>query len=136
MRGTIDVGDEPRFATFAFGSLWVSNYLGSSVSRIDPGSDQVVATIDTDLAPDGLLPVDGAMWVASDIGPRLTRIDPATDAVTGTYLVSDQGGINANQLFALAGGDLWFPLLDSAEVVRVAIGARTSVNSSRTWAAS
>ena len=30
MRDTIDVGEEPRFATFAFGSVWVSNYLEST----------------------------------------------------------------------------------------------------------
>jgi len=53
--------------------------------------------------------------------PELTRIDPATDAVTGTYLVSVQGRITANQLLAFADGDLWFPLFDSAELVRVAI---------------
>jgi hypothetical protein len=61
--------------------------------------------------------------VASDAGPELTRIDPGTNAVTASYLVSDQGGINANQLFAFADGDLWFPLFDSAELLRVALPA-------------
>jgi streptogramin lyase len=105
------------------GTIWVSNTDVDTVQRIDPDNDEVVATIDTDLAPDGLVEVDGAVWVASEIGPQLSRIDPATDTVTDTFFVSDQGAINANQIVALADGDLWLPLFDSAEVVRVAVPA-------------
>ncbi len=166
MVGTTRVGDEPRFATFAFGSVWVSNYGGSSVSRIDPATakvvatvtvdfggqiltsfdgsiwvsstdydevqridpttDEVVATIDTDPHPDGMLASDGALWVASDLGPVLTRLDPAHNRITGTFPVAEQGTINANQLLALADGDLWLPLFESAQVVRIAVPTGSS----------
>jgi hypothetical protein len=41
--------------------------------------------------------------------------------VTGTWTVSDQGAINANQLFVEADGAFWFPSLDLAEVLKVPI---------------
>ena len=63
------------------------------------------------------------MWVASEIGPQLTRIDPATTRSRTRSSCRDQGAINANQLLALADGDLWLPLFDPAEVVRVAVPA-------------
>ena len=47
----------------------------------------------------------------------------ATDTVTDTFFVSDQGAINANQIVALADGDLWLPLFDPSDVVRVAVPA-------------
>ncbi len=62
-----------------------------------------------------------SLWVATDLGPILQRLDPATGEITGTWVVSDQGAINANQLFVEAGGAFWFPLLDGGEVVKVTI---------------
>jgi len=162
MVDTVKVEDEPRFATSAFGSVWVSNYLGSSVSRIDPASGKVTATIDVDLGgqvmaeldgslwissidyntltridpktekvekvfndvgdyPDGLLASQDALWIASDLGPELRRFDPATGEVSGTWIIGEQGTINANQLLAEADGSFWLPLLESGEVARVAI---------------
>jgi hypothetical protein len=61
------------------------------------------------------------VWIATDLGPILQRLDPATGEITGTWVVSDQGAINANQLLVESGGAFWFPLLDGAEVVKVAI---------------
>jgi YVTN family beta-propeller protein len=103
------------------GSIWVSSTDFNTVQRIDPSSNEVLVTIDTEIHPDGLLGVDGAMWVATDLGPLLMRIDPASNEVTESVEVAQQGTINANQLFVVADGDLWFPLLESAEVVRLAL---------------
>ena len=151
----------PGSSTVAFGSAWVSNYLDSTLSRIDLGTGEVVAeiatefgpqvmveagdglwvsSVDTDTVqridpatnepdppittealPDGLLAHAGALWVATDLGPILQRVDPAAGEITGTWVVSDQGAINANQLVVEAGGAFWFPLLDSAEVVKVSV---------------
>jgi hypothetical protein len=41
--------------------------------------------------------------------------------ITGTWVVSDQGAINANQLVVETGGAFWFPLLDGGEVLKVTI---------------
>jgi streptogramin lyase len=157
----VKVEDEPRFATSAFGSVWVSNYLGSSVSRIDPSSGKVTATIDVDLGGQVMAELDGSLWISSIDYNTLTRIDPktekvekvfndvgdyrtgcwrarvrcgspptwvgaaalrpATGEVTGTWIIGEQGTINANQLLAEADGSFWLPLLESSEVARVAI---------------
>ena len=71
--------------------------------------------------PDGLLAHGDALWVATDLGPILQRVDPAAGEITGTWVVSNQGAINANQLLVEADGAFWFPLLDSGEVLKVAI---------------
>jgi streptogramin lyase len=73
------------------------------------------------VSPDGIVPLAGSLWIATDYGPLLQRVDPATSTVIGTFVVSDQGSINANQLVAAVEGDLWFPLLDAGTVLRVAI---------------
>ena len=67
MVDTVKVEDEPRFATAAFGSVWVSNYLGSSVSRVDPASGKVTATIDVDLGGQ-VMP----RWTVRSGSPRST----------------------------------------------------------------
>ena len=59
--------------------------------------------------------------MATDLGPILQRVDPATGEITGTWVVSDQGAINANQLVVEAEGAFWFPLLDAGEVIAVEI---------------
>jgi streptogramin lyase len=98
----------------------VTNLDGNTVTEIDPASNRVVGSVDTEVSPDGIAPLAGSLWIATDYGPLLQRVDPAAGTVTGTFVVSDQGSINANQLVAAAEGDLWFPLLDAGTVVRVA----------------
>ena len=57
----------------------------------------------------------------SDLGPILQQVDPASGEVTGAWTVSTKGAINANQLFVEADGAFWFPLLDAAELLKVAV---------------
>ena len=103
--------------------LWVSSVDSDAVQRIDPATNEPDPPITTEALPDGLLVHDGSLWVATDLGPILQRLDPATGEITGTWVVSDQGAINANQLVVEAGGAFWFPLLDGGEVVKVEIPA-------------
>ena len=103
----------------AAGALWVSSVDSDAVQRIDPATNEPGQAITTEALPDGLLEHDGSLWVATDLGPILQRVDPATGEITGTWEVSDQGAINANQLVVEAGGAFWFPLLDGGEVLKV-----------------
>jgi DNA-binding beta-propeller fold protein YncE len=105
------------------GTIWVSSTDFNTVQRIDPATNEVIVTIDTESHPDGMLGVDGTMWVATDLGPLLFSIDPATNEPTEGVDVALQGTIGANQLFVAVDGDLWFPLLESSEVLRIAIPA-------------
>ena len=50
-------------------------------------------------------------------------MDPASAEITGTWVVSDQGAINANQLVVEAEGAFWFPLLEAGEVIAVDVPA-------------
>jgi streptogramin lyase len=101
--------------------LWVSSVDSDAVQRVDPATNESDPPLATEALPDGLLAHAGALWVATDLGPILQRVDPATGEITGTWVVSDQGAINANQLVVEAGGAFWFPLLDEGEVVKVEI---------------
>ena len=76
----------PLPVVYAFGSVWVRNEFHEgtgSVQRIDPATNQVVATIPiTPVAGrdglDGMAVLDGGLWVA---GLELQEIDPATNRV-------------------------------------------------------
>ena len=46
------------------GSIWVSNTAARTVSRIDPSTNKVVATIKIGNAPAGIAEEAGLLWVA------------------------------------------------------------------------
>jgi virginiamycin B lyase len=75
------------------GAVWVANGLDGTVSRIDPGTDTVVA---------------------SEVRGTVTRLDPHTNAVARTV---DVGSATAGA--AVAGDALWVTSLGR----RAAIGA-------------
>lgn len=55
------------------------NLQGDSVSRIDPVTNHVTATIATQAEPACSTAAGGAVWVTNFDGDSLTRIDPATN---------------------------------------------------------
>ena len=81
------VGSGPTAVIFAFGSAWVANGLDSTVSRIDPATDSVDATIAVGDGPDALTVAGGSLWVANRLSSTLSRIDPASDSVSATLPV-------------------------------------------------
>jgi virginiamycin B lyase len=80
------------------GAVWTSNIAGGSVSRIDPSTNAIVATIPvwptntgcfgdastTCSAPTGIAITPGAVWVALHHEWKVARIDPATNKVVAT----------------------------------------------------
>ena len=103
----------------AGGLLWVSCTDVDHVQAIDPATNEVVATVETSVTPDGLAFDGTTLWVATEIGPELTGIDPSTQEVVATATVSDHGLINANQVMVFEDGSLWLPILDDGVVLRV-----------------
>jgi streptogramin lyase len=97
------------------GSVWVSGF--GRMTRLDPNTDHVTATVDTPGTEDysqiavGL----GAVWVTAD-GGKLHRIDPTTNRLVATILVG--GPI---QGVAAAGGAIWVtrPTEGVGELIRV-----------------
>ena len=90
------------------------------VQAIDPSTNEVVATVETPVTPDGLAFDGSTLWVATEIGPELAGIDPSTKEIVATATVSDHGLINANQVMVFEDGSLWLPILDDGVVLRVA----------------
>jgi DNA-binding beta-propeller fold protein YncE len=80
----VAVPGNPQRLAFGFGAVWVTNSNGT-VSRIDPASDQVVATIPLPRPghrPEAVATGAGMVWVAAGAG-MIWRIDPARNQVVG-----------------------------------------------------
>lgn len=79
---SVPIGALPDFVDSAFGSLWVTNHHSSFVSRVDPVSGRVVASVSTGLLPIGDASVTdgaGSLWVADWDAMTLRRINPLTN---------------------------------------------------------
>jgi YVTN family beta-propeller protein len=79
----IKVGQEPLFLVAGGGSIWVGSHDSKTISRIDPRSNQVVATINTGFEVHGLTYAEGTLWVANYHGHSVVRVDPSSNQVTG-----------------------------------------------------
>src|SRR4029453_14734690 len=82
----IAVGKSPRFIAAGGGAVWTLNQGDGSVSRIDPKTNKVVATIDVGVpGPGGEIAVgEGSVWVTAFEFP-LSRIDPSTNTVVQQF---------------------------------------------------
>jgi virginiamycin B lyase len=70
--------------TTGAGADWVPNHASGSVSRIDPATNKVVATVRDVGTPAGIGFTAGAVWVVDDFHTQVSRIDPATNKVTAS----------------------------------------------------
>jgi YVTN family beta-propeller protein len=65
------------------GGVWLTNADAGSVTRIDPTTGHVVATVQVGNEPERVLAGAGSVWVQTKLGlPALYRIDPTTDRIT------------------------------------------------------
>jgi virginiamycin B lyase len=62
----------------------VTSLLNDTVTRIDPATDRVVATIPVPRGAYSVAAADGAVWVTGAIDRAVARIDPATNRVAAT----------------------------------------------------
>jgi len=86
-----------------FGSVWVANGPAGTIIRIDPASNQVVATIHAGRPVCCLAFGDGAVWAASLATDAVVRIDPAANSVVDAF---PSGGL-APEGIAFADGFVW-----------------------------
>jgi hypothetical protein len=97
----------PIFSAFqvstGFDSVWVSDRANKQVHRVDPGTGEVVATIDVGAIPVRLQPADGRMVVRT--ADDYQFIDPALNTVVAT-LPKTEVGPAANRAWAVDGA-LW-----------------------------
>ena len=79
----IRIGHGSYDVLFAEGSVWVTNNTDDTVSRVDPATNRVVATIPLAGGPAGLAFAAGTVWVGTNgVDDDVVRIDPATNATT------------------------------------------------------
>src|SRR5437762_1723473 len=118
---TIPVGTRPFYMAATADAVWVANSGSGTVSRIDPRSNTVVATIPVGSLTDTLfgsptaVATDGsAVWVAKSAERALARIDPASNRLTTTIPLAVEP-----YAIAVNADDLWVTSFRSNQLLRV-----------------
>jgi YVTN family beta-propeller protein len=109
--GTVPTGRHPAGVVLAGGSLWVTNDVDNTVSRIDPATNSVTATVKLRGAnfpdPSFIAAGEGAIWVVARTTGTVSRLDLRTGRLTVTGAVpGGAGGI------ALDAGSAWVASFD------------------------
>jgi len=95
-------------------SVWTTNVVDDTVSRIDPATNTVTATITVGTSPDSVASDGTAVWVTNSGDNTVSRIDPATNTVTATVPVGTYPrGV------ALGGGAVWIANTGANSVSRI-----------------
>ncbi|HUP53964.1 MAG TPA: hypothetical protein VM408_00535 [Methylomirabilota bacterium] len=112
----------PIDLVLAFGSVWVANHRGATVTRVDPETMTVQATIRTGQGPGWFVVTDDAVWVSNQMGVGMTRIDPGTNAT------SDVGDWPPCGRGVFAFRAIWQPACDMGLVMRIDPTSLTATN--------
>ncbi len=94
---TIPVGNDPQAIATTDGTLWIANSGDGTVSRIDPATNEVVATVTIGSiggeygSPKYIAAHNGQIWATNDAEGTVVRIDPATNQVVQTISVPLRG---------------------------------------------
>ncbi|HKY54370.1 MAG TPA: hypothetical protein VJM08_08700 [Anaerolineales bacterium] len=125
----VETGRAPISLAVGDGSVWVASHDGHSVTRIDPLTHQVVASITLNEEPHRIAYGEGAVWVANWHVNSISRIDPQTNQIVGEPIPV---GHHAGNL-AVGFGSVWVtsdyrgPMDgDLEDVVLVRIDAETN----------
>ena len=110
---SLPVGKIPAFVAFGYGSAWVSNYKGDSVSVIRPGSDEA-ETIPVAGGPLGIVAGAGAVWVVTFWSKELVRIDPETRQLLRRIPIG-----NGPLGVAVGAGSVWVTNRDDRTISRI-----------------
>jgi len=98
------------------GSLWLADG-DKSVSRIDPETSQVIATIPLAEGPGHLAAGEGAVWVTHS--RSISRIDPRTNAVTSVIRLKE-----SPDNIAVGAGAVW--VVHPASIYRIDLKTNTT----------
>ena len=119
----LDARAAPIDVAFAFGSIWIANHHSATVTRMDPATMAVQATIDVGPGPGWFAATDDAVWVSNQMGRGLTRIDEHTNT-SGT---SAGGWATCGRpIYAL--GSVWQPACDAHRIMRIDPGTYAAVD--------
>jgi outer membrane protein assembly factor BamB len=70
----IDAGDQPVYVAGGSGAIWISDFLGNRLLRVDPRTGATVATRTGVVNPQRLLVAGRSVWVASANAGRVSRV--------------------------------------------------------------
>ena len=101
----IETEASPESVVDAFGSIWVSDHRPGKLTRIDPSTNTVVATVDVGGGHIGpAIEVAGKLFVMTVDASMVVAIDPSTNRVVGSIRCDceDEGGLT------FVAGVLWF----------------------------
>jgi YVTN family beta-propeller protein len=102
---TMALAAAPTRLAAAEDAVWVLTPADNSVVRINPATNEVVATIGVGRAPSGLAAGAGAVWVSRRSDGAVVRIDSASNRVVATIPVGRAPGA-----MTVAGGVVWVAL--------------------------
>jgi YVTN family beta-propeller protein len=112
----IPVGKEPRYVTAGPTGVWVTSFYSNTLSRIDPATGVVSATVPGPNGPGGVVEAFGSVWVAGYTLAEIWRYDPATLKVTAKVKLPAAAG--PEDLDA-GGGALWSANSEAGTVSRI-----------------
>jgi YVTN family beta-propeller protein len=98
----ITVGHSPIGLAIGGGSVWVSDRLDDTVTRIDPATNSVKSTTPVGRSPGDIAFGDGSIWAANHGSGTVSRIDAKTGKVIATIHVGQ-----APNSVLFAGGRVW-----------------------------
>jgi virginiamycin B lyase len=103
-QAAIPVGpaDDEGGITAGAGSVWIVTSAKGELTRIDAGTNKVVATIGIPARSFNPLFAAGAVWITSNAGNALVRVDPATNKVVGSTPIGP-----GPRFLAYGSGSIW-----------------------------
>lgn len=86
----VPLDQQPAAVAAGVGSLWVTNPAAGTVSRLDPDSRSVDATIEVGGQPSGVVVAGGSVWVSDQDARRVVQISPDVNKVVATVEVGNR----------------------------------------------
>jgi YVTN family beta-propeller protein len=125
-RALVEVGDQPTHVSVGgLNYVWSSNSGSNNVSRIDPDTNEVIATVDVGSPPGDIAIGSGPVWVALPSEGQVVQVSPNAGTVVGDPIPIADGGLEHMEL-SVAAGALWVVARDEG-LWRVDLATRESV---------
>ena len=98
--------------------VWVTDFVGRHLYRVDPRTLELASTMTTGAALKGVLTAGVDVWAADIRGGAVLRIDPETNKVAATVTVGPPGAAGPNWLGSGL-GSVWVDVPNNGTVVRI-----------------
>jgi YVTN family beta-propeller protein len=135
-RAAVTVGEAPSDVSVGgLNFVWAANSGDASVSRIDPSTNAVIATVPLDAAPGDIAIGEGPVWVSLPSLGQVVEVSPSEATVVGEPIQVADGAVGDIEL-SVGAGALWAVVpeegltripLDVGEPVALEVEAPTDV---------